>query len=309
MATDVWAVVTTLGTVLAGIVALIALIVSMVLRDGTRQAKLDAAEARRLAERSAAAAEASAEAARRGAQESQRSNELLEADLIRRAQARDAARYRWSVACIPTNRTGISRFHLLNTAGRDLLLHPGPWTTVLTMKRGIAALLLTGSLALAGCSGADSPFPDPTGSSSAASTSADPEPEEAAQFGINDTAEFDDGLSVGIAGATAEKSTTGTDDLVTASVLVENKTQEPYDPVSAIITASYGDQTPTTVTTAEDGAFEGPIAAGDEGVTAVTFTVPRAQLKNVTIVVDLGDDDHDPVQFTGEVQQGEELPG
>ncbi len=185
--------------------------------------------------------------------------------------------------------------------------------------------MVVGWLALSGCSsGADQPVDGEQTASAGASaetSSAAPEspsagPEVAAdqQFALEDTAEFDDGLAVQVAGTSVEKAkktdrgAEGTDgEIVIASVLIENNTEEAYDPTSARITASYGDRTPAPMIidpTGELGTgFSDVIGVADEGVAGIGFAIPVSQLKKVTFVVDLRDDEHDPVSFSGTVQR------
>lgn len=173
-------------------------------------------------------------------------------------------------------------------------------------------LVLVVLLGLTGCSGAaDEPVePVPTGTPGPVTAAPDQ------QFTLDDIAEFDDGLSVEIAGRVADtaagtargaEATQG--QIVVVTVLVENNTPEVYDPSEAVVTASYADGTvaaPVTDAENEIGTgFTGPIAIADEGVSVVGFAVPASQLKRVTIVVDLNDEAHEPVSFAGEVERVE----
>lgn len=173
-------------------------------------------------------------------------------------------------------------------------------------------LVLVVLLGLTGCSGAaDEPVePAPTETSGPATAAPDQ------QFTLDDTAEFDDGLTVEIAGRVADtaadtargaEATQG--EIVVVTVLVENNTPEVYDPSATTVTAAYADGTvaqPVTDPENEIGTgFTGPIPVADEGVSVVGFAVPASQLKRVTIVVDLNDESHEPVSFAGEVEGGE----
>ena len=173
-------------------------------------------------------------------------------------------------------------------------------------------LVLVVLVGLTGCAGAaDEPVePVSTGTPGPATVGPDQ------QFTLDDTAEFDDGLTIEIAGRVAEtaagtargaEATQGR--IVVVTVLIENNTPEAYDPSEAIVTASYADGTaadPVTDPENEIGTgFAGPIAVADEGVSVVGFAVPTNQLKRVTVVVDPNDESHEPVSFAGEVERAE----
>src|SRR6185436_11856994 len=69
------------------------------------------------------------------------------------------------------------------------------------------------------------------------------------RFKLDDVAEFDDGLSIDIAGTVADKATK-TDrgaeatngHIVIASIRIENKTKKPNNTVKIMIGAKYGDE-------------------------------------------------------------------
>jgi hypothetical protein len=174
-------------------------------------------------------------------------------------------------------------------------------------------LVVAALLAVTACSGgADEPSID-AGSASAESSAVIPADQ---QFTLDDQAEFPDGLIVEIAGSFAQKATkdiqgaesTG-GQIVLASVRIENNTEAPYDPAEVEVTASYGDGTQAPPVTDPTNNlivdFEGPVDVSDEGVTAVGFAIPTSGLAKVTFVVDLHDDAHDPVSFTGKVERAQ----
>lgn len=182
------------------------------------------------------------------------------------------------------------------------------------MRRALAAVMLAAVMLLTGCSGGDGAV-DPPVVSESPTEEAEPEIAAEQQFSLDDTAQFDDGLEVEIAGSLAAKagsadqgaeSTDG--EIVTASVRIGNNTTEPYDPRNTTITASYGDLTVASpvINPAEEltGTFTEVIAVDDEGVAAAAFAIPADGLDEVVFVVDLQDDTHEPMSFSGGVVQG-----
>jgi Domain of unknown function (DUF4352) len=134
------------------------------------------------------------------------------------------------------------------------------------------------------------------------------------QFGLDDVAEFDDGLVIEIAGAVADKAAKtdrgaeGTNgEIVIASVRIENKTEEPYDAESVLIGAKYGNGKDGQIIIDEtdelQSGFTGTIKAGDEAIATVGFAVPFSELKRVTFIVDPNDDVHEAISFTGTVRR------
>jgi hypothetical protein len=183
------------------------------------------------------------------------------------------------------------------------------------MRRAPAVAIVAVLLALVACSaGAPEPAPAPETASSVSAPSESQSPSVPAgqQFTLDDQAEFDDGLLVEIAGSLGQKAAKGVKgaettggQVVVASVRIENNTHEPYDPGDVEVTATYGVGTPAKPVIDPGHAivsdFEGAIAVGDEGVAAVAFAVPASERKKVTFTIDLHDDNHDPVSFTGRV--------
>lgn len=168
-------------------------------------------------------------------------------------------------------------------------------------------------LAVTACSPAENVPPPDTESASA---SAEPSPviSDDQGFTLDDQAEYSDGLMVEIAGSFAQKASKNVKgaessggQIVVASVRIENNTTAPYDPAEVEVTATYGNGTvapPVTDPTRDLVAdFEGVIDVSDEGVAAAGFAIPTSGLGKVTFVVDLHDDEHEPVSFSGKVER------
>jgi hypothetical protein len=134
------------------------------------------------------------------------------------------------------------------------------------------------------------------------------------QFTFDDVAEFDDGLVIEIAGTVADKATK-TDrgaeatngEIVIASVRIENNTKEPYDAVSVLIGAKYGDGKDAQIivdkTDELQSGFQGKIKPKSEDIATVGFAVPWTELEKVTFIVDPNDDVHEAISFTGRVHR------
>jgi hypothetical protein len=174
-----------------------------------------------------------------------------------------------------------------------------------------------------GCSASGTGTPDASGAGADASATATgssptetPRPVSAdQQFSFDETAQYDDGLQIEIAGAIADKAketdrgaeaTNG--EIVIASVRIENGTGEAFPAADVLISASYGDGTDAQIIIDEtdqlQSGFREQILQGDEGVATLGFAVPFEELGKVTFVVDPNDDVHDPVSFTGKVERG-----
>jgi hypothetical protein len=135
------------------------------------------------------------------------------------------------------------------------------------------------------------------------------------QFGFDETAHYDDGLQIEIAGTVADKAkqtdrgaeaTRG--EIVIASVRIENGTAQSFPAADVLISATYGDgkdaQIIIDTTDQLQSGFRGQIRPRDEQVATVGFAIPFTELGKVTFVVDPNDDVHDPVSFTGTVEHG-----
>jgi len=179
------------------------------------------------------------------------------------------------------------------------------------MRRGGGLLAAAALLAVTACSAATDDLPPDTASVSAEPSAVIPDDQ---RFTLDNEAEFPDGLVVEIAGSFAQqapKTMKGTEasggQIVLASVRLDNNTAAAYDPAETEVTATYGEGTvappvidPTNELVAD---FEGAIDVGDEGVAAVGFAIPTSGLAKLTFVVDLHDDTHDPVSFSGKVER------
>jgi hypothetical protein len=135
------------------------------------------------------------------------------------------------------------------------------------------------------------------------------------QFSFDETARYDDGLQIEIAGTVADKAkqtdhgaeaTHG--EIVIASVRIENGTAETFPAADVGISASYGIGKDAQIiidkTDQLQSGFRGSIKKGDEQIATIGFAVPFSELGKVTIVVDPNDDVHDPVSFAGTVERG-----
>ena len=193
------------------------------------------------------------------------------------------------------------------------------------MGRRVGALAAAAVL-LSGCSNPEpappvpSDLPPPPGSSSPAASSA-PAPSEPPRpvpkdqrFRFTELAKFSDGLQIELAGTTADKAAKthrgaeATDgQIVIASIRIENGTREPFDASAVLISGTYGTGTPAPLIVDQAGqlqrGFSDTIPVGEEAVATVGFAIPVAGLKRVTVTVDCNDDEHEPVSFTGRVEQ------
>jgi len=137
---------------------------------------------------------------------------------------------------------------------------------------------------------------------------------KAQQFKLDDAAEFDDGLSIEIAGTVADEATK-TDrgaeatngQIVIASVRIENKTKKSYDAKGVLIGATYGVGKDAQIiidkTDELQSGFTHKIKPKDEGIATVGFAIPWKELKKVTFIVDPNDDVHEAISFTGSVHR------
>jgi hypothetical protein len=166
--------------------------------------------------------------------------------------------------------------------------------------------------------GASTPEPAPAGQSATPSriaTAATPaDVPKGQQFSLDDGAQFDDGLVIEIAGTVADRSaktdrgaeaTEG--EIVIASVRIENNSKKAYDAGSVLIGAKYGNNKDAQIiidkTEELQSGFKGKIKPKDEDIATVGFAVPWNQLKKVTLIVDLNDDVHETISFTGRVHR------
>jgi hypothetical protein len=169
----------------------------------------------------------------------------------------------------------------------------------------------TGGSADAAASAA-SPSPNPSESATSATPAEVPEKQ---QFGLDDVAEFDDGLLIEIAGDAvadkAKKTDRGAEatngEIVIASVRIKNNTTDPYDAESVLIGAQYGNGKDAQIIIDKSdelrSGFTGTIKPKAEAIATVGFAVPFSELKKVTFIVDPNDDVHEAISFTGTVSR------
>ena len=199
-------------------------------------------------------------------------------------------------------------------------------------RRGTAAaasLVLSLVLTVLGCSAGGNGSPTTGGAgggaataSTSAGTSTPTDTSESPrrvapdqQFSLDETARYDDGLQIEIAGTVADKAkqtdrgaeaTRG--EIVIASVRIENGAAETISVADVLISASYGVGKDAQIiidkTDQMQSGFRGSIKKGDEQIATIGFAVPFSELAKVTFVVDPNDDVHDPVSFTGAVERG-----
>jgi hypothetical protein len=159
-----------------------------------------------------------------------------------------------------------------------------------------------------------SPASPGTGPNSSATNAIPAEVPYGQQFSLDDAAEFDDGLLIEIAGAIADKpartdrgAEATNEEIVIASVRIENKTKEPYAAASVLIGAKYGNDKDAQIiidkADESQSGFTGTIKAGEEAIAMVGFAVPFSALKKVTFIVDPNDGLHEAISFTGAVQR------
>ena len=155
-----------------------------------------------------------------------------------------------------------------------------------------------------------------TGAASAENPSARPDSgDEDSSFSFDDIASYEGGLEVEIASAVGQQATTRmtgaetTDgQMVVVSVLVRNDSSAAVDATAVQVTATSGaDDTEAPLVVDLSGeltnAFLGPVTAGAEATAGYGFAIPFSALGRVTITVDLGDGEHEPVSFTGAVER------
>jgi hypothetical protein len=189
----------------------------------------------------------------------------------------------------------------------------------------VAALVLSLVLTVLGCSASGGGTGDEGTASPAAATSTGATPTRASetprrvtpdqQFTFDETARYDDGLQIEIAGTVADKAKqtdrgaeTTHGQIVIASVRIENGTAEAFPAADVLISASYASGTDAQIiidkTDQLQSGFRGSIKKRDEQIATIGFAVPFSEFDKVTVVVDPNDDVHDPVSFAGPVERG-----
>ena len=138
---------------------------------------------------------------------------------------------------------------------------------------------------------------------------------EDSSFTFDDIASYEGGVEVEISGIVARQASPGVTgaeqtggQIVVASVLIRNDSAADLDATTALVTATYGpSDTEAPLVTDPTGtlahAFLGSVTPGAEVAADFGFAIPFSALSAVTITVDLGDDKHEPVSFTGAVER------
>lgn len=138
---------------------------------------------------------------------------------------------------------------------------------------------------------------------------------EDSSFSFDDIASYEGGLEVEITGTVAQQVTTGMTgaetthgQMVVVSVLIRNDSTADVDATTALVSATYGaaDTEATLVVDPAGGlanAFLGSVTAGEEVTARYGFAIPFSALGRVTVTVDLGDGEHEPVSFAGAIQR------
>jgi hypothetical protein len=134
------------------------------------------------------------------------------------------------------------------------------------------------------------------------------------RFGFDEVAEYPDGLQIEVSGAAATRaeakdqgaeSTGG--EIVSAVVRIGNNRELPYDASAVRVSVTYGNGTVAPLVLDNTGdlqrGFTGAVPVAGEATAPMAFAVPFSALAAVTFVVDPGDDQHEPVSFTGQVRR------
>lgn len=194
------------------------------------------------------------------------------------------------------------------------------------LVRGVGAAAAVLLMLLPGCGRPPAdpgPLPGATGTApeTGPSTPASPtagsapsSPDEDASFGFDDVASYEGSVEVEIAGTQGRRTTgmTGAEatrgEIVVVSVLLRNLSSVDLDASTVLVTTSYGrdDREAALVTDPTGtltGGFLGSLTPGAEDTVDLGFAVPFAAQGQVRVTVDLGDDVHAPVTFTGAVER------
>lgn len=204
------------------------------------------------------------------------------------------------------------------------LLLPRTTATRIRPARGalIAAALIT-AVSVAGCGTPQpSPTPSTTPVASATPSAAPTTPvednlaaptfaPEGDEFSLDQAAELPDGLRIEVASITKStaneqqhgaEGTSGT--MVVVEIGLTNNTGSSYptDPIK-VFGFYHGVGAPKIRDTsgALGDSFSGTIGNGESAVAKMAFAMPADQLDQVTVMVDSGKGDQNPVQFTGKV--------
>ena len=152
--------------------------------------------------------------------------------------------------------------------------------------------------------------PSPSGSGS---PSIGPSPAEDASFSFDDIASYAGDAEIEITGTAARTIATGMTgaestrgQMVVVSVVVRNLATEDLDATTVLVTAASGpDDIEAPLVNDPSGglpnAFLGVITPGAQDTADYGFAIPFTSLNRVRVTVDLGDERHEPVSFTGAV--------
>ena len=159
--------------------------------------------------------------------------------------------------------------------------------------------------------------PAPSGSdrSTRGPSNADPTDPEDASFSFDDIASYEGDAEIEVTGTVARMITTGMTgaestrgQMVVVTVLVRNVSTKDLDATTVLVTAASGpDDIEAPLIGDPTGglanAFLGVITPGAEDTAGYGFAIPFTSLNRVRVTVDLGDEIHEPVSFTGAVQR------
>lgn len=181
------------------------------------------------------------------------------------------------------------------------------------------ATICAGTIALSACGkepeAVDSPNSQDTYAQSEPGrgnpTQAPTDPPMGEQFTFDQAAAYADGLSIEIAKISKGETTatqTGAEgtqgQIVTAEILVINRTPNPFDSSTIQVWGYYsGVGAPKIVdsTGAVGDSFDGEIPAGQRAKAVMAWAIPHEDLNDITIMIDGGTPDHGAIQFTGPV--------
>ena len=192
--------------------------------------------------------------------------------------------------------------------------------------RGAGAAISVVLVLLAGCgrppeSGTVAPVPGATASPRSADPSpsgggtpnTEPSEAEDASFSFDDIASYEGDAEIEITGTAARTIATGMTgaestrgQMVTVSILIRNLSTGDLDATTVLVTAASGpdDIEAPLVSDPAGGlpnAFLGVITPGAEDTAVYGFAIPFTSLNRVRVTIDLGDERHEPVSFTGVV--------
>lgn len=189
-------------------------------------------------------------------------------------------------------------------------------TNARRLTRRLGPVLAAGLLLLgAGCTATPPPAAPP---SEVPPTPAASATDSADGFTFEDVAEFEDGLTIEIAGeplarnaGSHEKGAEETNgELIVVAVLISNGGSEPFPAQDSLITVQYKDVDDARLIVDETGellaGFSEAIPPGEDATATLGFAVPFSALDQISVTVDPGDDVNEPVTFTGAAEREED---